>query len=126
MSVTNGGNAVSTEITSLSLDEQQANVVILNLSGDIYNSDVVTLSYDENEGNMITTDFMKANSFTNRALDFHLVNVMTTNGFDVGFETSTIANWPYDWWGGAWGMYTNSISTAKSHSGQKSMYIDIV
>lgn len=122
ISVTNGGNTVPVEIKSLSTAE---NIVKIKLSDNIYNSDIVTVGYNAAIGNLITEDAVVAPSFQDNPLDFHATNILAQANFDVGFENSTAANWPYLWWGAPYNGYTLEISSAMKHSGSKSIMINM-
>lgn len=125
LAATNGSNEVPLGITGFGLDAVQKNIVLINLDDNIYNTDKIFVSYDETIGNLTTSDLMKADAFDEQMVDFGATNVMAGNGYDVGFENSTMDNWPYGWWGAPWDGYTSEITTAMAHSGNSSMLIDM-
>lgn len=125
LSVTNGNKDIPVNITGFTRDQTQNNIVLIELNDNIYNSDKVEVSYNAELGNLTTTDLMEATSFENKMVDFKVVNVMATYGYDVGIETSTNADWPYLWWGGVWGEYTSEVSSTQAHRGNNSLYIDM-
>ena len=122
ISVSNGGNDIPVEIQSLSTEE---NVVKLRLNDNIYNSDFIILGYDAAIGNLITEDAVVAPSFDNQILNFHATNILAESNFDVGFENSSTADWPYLWWGAPWDAYTLDISSTMKRSGNNGLMIDM-
>ena len=124
--VTNKNASVPVSIRAFKLDPVEKYKVIIELNEELYNSDEVFINYDASIGNLITTDLKEADSFQDARLDFKSPNIMATNGYDVGFETSADSNWPYGWWGAPWDGYTSTISDAMSKSGEKSMLIEMI
>ncbi len=125
LNVTNKSTTIPVSIKGFKLAPQQNNIIIVMLNEDLYNSDDVLVSYDDSKGNLSTTDLMTFKSVSDVPVVFKAYNVMAEDGYDVGFENSTIENWPYDWWGGNWGMYSSDISTAQAKTGKQSLLLDM-
>ncbi|MRT92020.1 hypothetical protein [Ancylomarina sp. 16SWW S1-10-2] len=121
--VTNNGIAIPVSVTGLSLDATDNSIVILALSGELFNSDVVTISYDATVGDLITSDGMLSDSFTDEKVIFITDNVLAASAYDYGFETSATEDWKYLWWGAPWDKYTFEVSTAQFYSGKNSGYV---
>ncbi|PIB35643.1 hypothetical protein BFP72_09690 [Reichenbachiella sp. 5M10] len=124
VSMENAGTAIPVNIASVNVDPSEGNLVIISLDGEnIYDDDEVHVTYTP--GEMRTTDLVNADAITDQLMDHAKgENKMAQNGYDVGMETSTVANWPYLYWGGNWGMYTNDIITTNPHLGKKSMVVN--
>ena len=119
VSIINKGNPISATVSSAEVDPMEGNFVNLTLVGqEIYNDDIVTVSYTQ--GVMATADGVLADSFEGQSVVFIGENILKTSAFDYSFETSLESNWPYQWWGAPWDMYTFKISSAQAYDGKKS------
>lgn len=125
LTVTNNGVDIPVSVTGLRLDADENNVIVLELSDELFNSDVVTMSYDATVGDLITSDGMLADSFTDEKVIFITDNILAASDFDYGFETSTTQDWKYLWWGGVWGEYTFEVSETQFYKGKKSGHVSM-
>ncbi|WP_020530283.1 hypothetical protein [Flexithrix dorotheae] len=123
LTVTNSGVDYPVNVTGFTLDPLANNIVLLSLDADIYNSDLITLNYDDTKGNLRTLDGVNASSITDGQVVFEKDNLLATTSFDLGFENSTNANWPYLWWGGVWENYNFEVSSALPYEGKSSGYV---
>ncbi|WPR73382.1 hypothetical protein [Algoriphagus sp. NG3] len=119
VSIINKDTPISATVISAQVDPVEGNFVNLTLEGqEIYNDDIVTVSYTK--GAMATADGVLADSFEDQSVVFVGENILKSGGFDYSFETSLDSNWPYQWWGAPWDMYTFKISAAQAYDGKKS------
>lgn len=123
--VTNNNKTYPVKVASASRKPGKDNVLVLNTDLPIYNSDDIKVSYDATKGNLVTTDAMKATSFTDQSVVFVNPNILATVNYDFSFENSSNSNWAYMFWGGIWEKYTLSVSTAKARTGTKSGYLQM-
>ncbi|MBJ7880121.1 hypothetical protein [Gelidibacter salicanalis] len=123
ITIENGSDVITTNIELAEVDPSNGNIVILSLNNErIYNDDTIKVSYTP--GTLTTLDGMAATAFTDEILLFNLNNILKSENFDYSFENSTAAQWPYQWWGGTWGMYDLAISSSRAQDGTKSAYIE--
>lgn len=121
VSITNSEVDVPCNVTALSSTD---NIVKIMLDTDIYSSDTILVSYDAVVGDLSTVDYVMAESFTDAQLtEFNLVDILGNAGFDTSFENSSASDWVYLWWGSPWDMYTMSISSDVTYSGEKSSHL---
>ncbi|UXP30986.1 hypothetical protein N6H18_11555 [Reichenbachiella agarivorans] len=115
------GTVINPSISSVSVDTKSGNLVIVKLSNEsLYDDDTVYVSYTP--GAMQTTDLVKADAISEMVMEHKKgTNAMAVNGYDVGMEKSTSANWPYLFWGPPYDGFTTSFPTVQPHSGSKSM-----
>ncbi|CAM3437628.1 hypothetical protein [Zobellia roscoffensis] len=116
---------LSPTVTSATVDNNEATIVILELDGEqLYNDDQVFVSYTP--GNLRTVDEVESEAFMDAPLtDFDpLENLYPSTAYDYGFETSTPENWAYLGWGAHWGEYDLSIGVANTRTGTKSLDIN--
>lgn len=125
LTVTNNGLDVPVSVTGLSLDGTENNVIVLALSGELFNSDIVTVSYDATVGDLITSDGMLADSFADEKVRFITDNIFVGSNFDYGFENTLSGDWKYLWWGAPWDGYTFEVSTAQFYTGKNSGYVSL-
>ncbi|PZX51038.1 hypothetical protein [Algoriphagus chordae] len=124
VSIMNNDTPISATVATASVDPIEGNFVILTLDNQsIFNDDQVTVSYTQ--GEMATADGVMADDFEDEPVLFIGKNILKDTAFDYSFETSTSANWPYQWWGAPWDMYKLNISTTKSFDGKKSAYVTL-
>ncbi len=112
-------------ISTATIDKNEANIVILDLSGEqLYNDDQVYVSYTP--GKLTTVDEVESEAFTDVLLtDFdQLANLYPSTPYDYGLETSTPDNWAYLGWGGHWGEYDLDIGVVNTRTGTKSLDIN--
>ncbi|APZ45826.1 hypothetical protein BW723_05730 [Polaribacter reichenbachii] len=124
---TANGATLTPELTNVTVDATEGNILIIELANEImYNDDVVKVSYTP--GGLTTLDAVASDAFTDVILtDFIKENLFDNAAFsdvDASFETSIEENWPYLWWGGQWAEYDMNLSFDRAHSGSKSMYIE--
>ncbi len=121
--VTNGSKTIDIAVTDISTS---SNYVNLTLSDMIYSSDVVMLSYDNTNGKLAAIDNPETvqESFTSVGVTFPVTDILSTVGYDAGFENGT-DNWAYLWWGGQWGKYASGFSTTQAYSGSTSFKIEM-
>lgn len=121
---TAGGAVLNPAISSVTVDDSEANIVIIELDNEVmYNDDIVKISYIP--GSLTTLDAVAATAFTDAILtDFIKSNIFESISVDHSFETSDDSNWPYLWWGDRWGEFDKNLSFNQAHSGDKSMYIE--
>lgn len=121
INVTNNGVQQDVTIKSFTIDE---NLIVLELTGDIYNSDDITISYDASVGYLTTADGMNLDSSTDQPMtDFDDVNLLSTSDYDYDFENSPASDWASAGWGGSWEKYSLAISESIFHSGTHSLQI---
>lgn len=121
--VTNGAKAPVVTVTEISTE---SNFVNLTLSDNIYSSDVVLLSYDNTKGQLAAIDNPETiqESFVSVGVTFPVTDILSTVGYDAGFENG-VGDWKYLWWGGQWSKYASEFSTAQKHSGAKAFRIEM-
>lgn len=123
VSVINKTKSVPVSVTAVALDPNAENVVMLSLSGAIYNDDEIKVSYTK--GALATADGVASASFDNQAVSFITNNVLVPSIFDEGFESSASADWPYQWWGAPWDAYKLTVTNDDKHSGGKSAKVEL-
>jgi hypothetical protein len=123
VTVKNKGKSVPATVTAATVDPTQENVVVLTLSGRIYNNDEITVSYAK--GQLATSDGVAAESFEKRSLSFVKKNLLEGSPLDIGFENSLDSNWPYLAWGAPWDAYKLTVTNEEKHSGAKSAKIEL-
>ena len=121
------GAVINPTIQKVSVDATEGNIVLISLSNEtLYDDDNVSVSYTP--GTLTTLDAVAATAFSEVLLKFQKKpNLFATTGFsnvDYSFETSTVSNFPYLWWGGVWGEYDLSMSYNQAYHGSKSAYIE--
>ncbi|EIJ40733.1 hypothetical protein JoomaDRAFT_3803 [Galbibacter orientalis DSM 19592] len=121
----NGETILSPTISTISIDDEEGNIVLLSLGNEqIYNDDIIKVSYTA--GVMATLDGVLADNFTEEQVIFNKVNILKESSeFDYSFESFTATNWPYMSWGAPWDAYTLEISGAQAQDGNKSAYVEI-
>ena len=122
------GAVINPAIQKVSVDATEGNIVLISLNNEtMYDDDVVTVSYEK--GTLNTLDAVAASAFSAVKVNFvKKPNLFATSGFsdvDYSFENSTVANFPYLWWGGEWGEYDLAMSSAKAYEGSKSAYVEL-
>ena len=121
LNVTNNGIEQTVTIKNFIVDE---NLIVLKLTGDIYNSDDISISYDASIGDLMTADGMKLDSFTDQPMtDFEDVNLLASSDYDYDFENNPASDWVSAGWGGNWEKYSLAISESIVHSGTHSLQI---
>ncbi|MGB5262053.1 MAG: hypothetical protein WBN28_00520 [Lutimonas sp.] len=116
------GQMLSGNISETGVDPNEGNIVLLTLDSGLFNDDKVTISYVP--GNLATLDLVKADAITDQKLEFDTFNILPDTSFDYSIEKSDISQWPYLWWGGVWGEFEHSISSANTFHGSKSLFIN--
>lgn len=119
------GASLPVTISTATVNATEGNLVILKMTGQtLYDDDKITVSYTK--GSLTTADAVFASSFVDVPVTFKSVNLLaTTSSYDFGFENSASADWVYLGWGSPWDKYTSTITSAKAHSGKKSMHIQM-
>lgn len=122
---TNTGTTIIPEISNVSVDPDEGNVVIIEIINEImYNDDIVKVSYTP--GALTTLDLVASEAITDAILtDFIKTNLLPDSDVDYSFETVIEDNWRYLGWGGRWEEYARSISFDRAHTGDKSMLIEL-
>lgn len=123
VTVTNKGKTIPATVIAATVDPAQENVVILTLSGRIYNNDEIAVSYTR--GQLATSDGVAADAFVNRNLSFVKKNLLEGSPLDTGFEKSLDSNWPYLAWGAPWDAYKLTVTNEEKHSGAKGAKIEL-
>ncbi|WPO37599.1 carbohydrate binding domain-containing protein [Flammeovirgaceae bacterium SG7u.111] len=82
-------------VSSVKLSSTDASIVEIELAEEIYNTDELLVTYTP--GGLISTDFVKANAFTDVQPEMWMPNYFETSGVDVGFENGG-ANWKLPPW----------------------------
>jgi len=124
--VKNKGEVITSSFSSLTLDPDEGNIVIMDLGGEqIYNDDSISISFVS--GNLTSLDGVQSTEFEEKLLEFRKVNILETNSnFDYDFETSSDIDWVLaENWGPEWDKFTLEIDAVEVQSGQKSAYIEI-
>lgn len=120
---TSNEEVINPIIKNVSIDSDEGNLVLISLDGEsVYNDDQVKVSYTP--GLLSTLDAVNATAFTDEAMTFKNYNLLQDTNYDYSFENLPASNWPYLWWGGAWGEYDFDISSAQSQEGSKSAYVE--
>ncbi|WP_298363750.1 hypothetical protein [uncultured Lutibacter sp.] len=121
----NGGNILNPSVENVTLDDNEKNIVLLELTGErMYDNDVAFVSYSP--GILKTADQVNADAFTDAmstTIDAN-TNFYESTGIDFGFESTTGSDWPYQWWGGMWGEYDMTINSDMPRTDNNSMYIE--
>ena len=121
---TKAGPVISPVIQTATVDATEGNIVLLTLDNEtMYNDDIVKVSYTP--GILSTADAVLAGAFTDVVLQFNKTNILASTSVDYSFETTTATNWPYLFWGAPWDQYDMNMSSARAHTGSKSMYVEL-
>ncbi|PWJ59578.1 hypothetical protein CLV98_102412 [Dyadobacter jejuensis] len=100
--IENNGKVWEPTVLQASLHASQKNLVLLSLSeAKLYNSDQIVVSYQA--GGITTTDGVKAPSFTDKKVEFDVVNLLPA--LAAGFESGG-----QEWKNGAWWANGSSVS----------------
>ena len=95
------------------MDATEGNIVLISLSNEtMYDDDSVSVSYNPGTLNYVRCGCCYC-FFRCYIKIPKKPNLFATTGFsnvDYSFETSTVSNFPYLWWGGVWGEYDLSMS----------------
>ena len=124
VTIENGGNMIPAQVTDAKIKTGENNIITITLDETVYADDIAKVSYTP--GTLRTSDQVNADLFTDVIVTFNNIENILDSGsnYDYSFENSTVANWPYMWWGGVWGEYDLEISTAQAYEGNTSAYIE--
>jgi len=118
----NGGNPITSNISEITADPSAGNVLLITLDGEqMFSDDTGTFSYTQ--GGLLSTDAYLIDSFVDTDIEgFKGENLFaSTSGYGPSFETSTDADWPVVW--GSFGSLV--ISTAQAQDGSSSAYTEV-
>ena len=102
LDVYNGANSYDINVSRLSLDPLQNNILVLDLDADIYNSDKIYISYDSTVGNLETADEMAMPSILPEdsvQVVFIAPNILIGTSYDYSFENYDESIWRSANWG---------------------------
>ncbi|SHM53594.1 hypothetical protein [Flavobacterium saccharophilum] len=122
---TSKGTSIPLSIASAAVDITEGNIVNIKTYGStLYDDDKILISYTK--GSLTTADAVAVSTFTEVPVVFKSENILETkSNYDFGFEKSSSTDWVDLGWGGQWSNYTSSITTAKAHSGTKSISVQM-
>lgn len=124
--IKNGDYSATPNITKISVDTNENNVLVIEADETIYDNDTIYVGYTA--GTLATSDGVFSEDITDAEAIVDLSgkpNLLEGSSYDYTFETSTADNWVYLWWGGTWEKYTSEISRDMAHSGDKSFKLSM-
>lgn len=117
-------NTFTPAVTEVSLDPNEANVVLLSLDNEsVYNDDEVRVTYVP--GELTSADGVKADGFTDKLLVFRKVNILKETIFDYSFENGTVDNWVDLEWGPPYDSYSFNYNSDLAYNGGRSLYMEL-
>ncbi|MDG1803805.1 hypothetical protein [Flavicella sp.] len=114
------GTIMNPTIVSAEINEDEANIVVLNLGTEnVYSDDLVKVSYTQ--GDLSSTDFVQVDNITDHVLVYEKSNILIGSAYDYSFENSALDTWKNLSWGG-FETFTFDLSSVQAQDGSKSGY----